>query len=434
MAKVIDSQHPREMYLLAITEICQRFAFWGTANLLVIYLVQYHRFRDARADMLFGIFTGAAFILPLLGGYIADRWNYRSPIIYGILSSALGCFFLATGSLSLLYIALFLTAIGTSIFTPSIYTILGGIYVKKHHLRESGFTIYYAAVNIGVFAALIILGAFGQGNHWGFAFFIAGIVQLMGLIPFYRVLRSPFFLSLDLSKENRNKSKNKKLPTLKTHEKRRILMICILSLFSIMFWMAYNQGGSSMSLFALRYTDRYIANFQMPASWLLSSENLFLILLAFPLSGLYIYLRKIHKDPSPIVKCALSLFAIGVCYAIMYAGSLNIPMGAKSATISPAYLFSAYFLMALGEMLICPIGLSLITHLSPHRYTAFLVGVWYVCIGIAFYLGGMAATLMSRFNHLSAFFNIFVIASFIPAIILLLFAKRLNKMRHLEKV
>jgi POT family proton-dependent oligopeptide transporter len=117
----------------------------------------------------------------------------------------------------------------------------------------------------------------------------------------------------------------------------------------------------------------------------------------------------------------------------MSISSRKIPTGAETAALSPYYLLSAYGLMALGEMLICPIGLSLIAHLSPHKYTAMLVGVWYFCIGIAFYLGGVFAGFMGEFK-ISEFFNVFVLASFISAIALLLLVKKLNQLRHLNSL
>lgn len=424
--------HPKEMYLLALTEMCQRFAFWGIGNLLVLYLVQSHNFLDKRADNLFGIFTGVAFVLPVLGGYIADRLGYRLPVIWGCISTAIGCFFISTGILSLLYVALVFVAIGGAVFTPSVYAILGHIYKNKHNLREGGFTIYYSAVNIGVFLALIILGVFGQNKHWNIAFIVAGCVQLLGLLPFHKIATSPLLADMHTRQEKRNKNSNH-FGKLQKKEKQRIFVILILAFFSILFWMAYNQGGSSMTLFALRYTNRNLFGFEMPPSWLLSAESIYLIVLAFPLAFLYQYLVKRKKDPSPPMKCALSLFAIGVCFVIMTLGSIQIPVGAVASLLSPGYLLSAYALMALGEMLICPIGLSLITHLSPHKYTAMLVGVWYFCIGVAFYLGGLVAGYMTDFK-LSEFFNLFVIATFIPAIVLLLLVKKLDRMRHADSL
>jgi len=429
--KILDAAHPKEMYLLALTEMCQRFAFWGVGNLLVLYLVQTQHFLDKDADNLFGIFTGVAFVLPVLGGYIADKLGYKMPVIWGSISTAIGCFLLATGALPLVYAALVFIAVGGAIFTPSVYAILGQIYRHKQSLRDGGFSIYYAAVNIGVFLAMILLGLFGQEKHWAMAFVLAGAIQLVGLLPFHSVSKSIYLSDLGAQLETRNTTTKK--AKLHPKERARIYVISILAFFSIIFWMSYNQGGSSMTLFALRYTDRQLLGFQMPPSWLLSAESIYLIVLAFPLALGYKYLSKRKKDPSPPMKCALSLFAIGICFAIMTLGSLNLPMGATSGYLSPWYLLSAYGFMALGEMLICPIGLSLITHLSPHRYTAMLVGVWYFCIGVAFYLGGQLAGFMTDFK-LSEFFNIFVFASFISAIILLLIVKKLDKMRHADSM
>jgi POT family proton-dependent oligopeptide transporter len=422
-------KQPKEMYLLALTEMCQRFAFWGVGNLLVLYLVQYQKFTDARADHLFGIFTGIAFVLPVLGGFIADRLNYKLPVISGIILTSIGCFLISSGSLTMLYIALCFIAIGGAIFTPSIYTLLGSLYRHQHHLRDSGFSIYYSAVNIGVFLAMILLGAIGQAHSWNMAFLVAGIIQLFGLIPFHKALKT-----FDLAHITPSLICPKTTPTpLHSYEKDRIWVICILSFFSILFWIAYNQGGSSMNLFALNFTDRYIGKFQMPPSWLLSAESLYLLLLAFPLAKLYTYLAKRHKDPTPPMKSVISLAMIGLCFLVMVIGSLALPTNAVTGMVSPYYLLIAYAFMALGEMLIAPIGLSLITHLSPRRFTAMLVGVWYLCIGVAFYLGGIIAPWMSKVKEMSHFFTIFVILSFVFGALLLLLVKKLNHMRHLHR-
>lgn len=425
----LSLKQPKEMYFLALTEMSQRFAFWGVANLLVLYLVQYQKFKDSAADQLFGIFTGFAFVLPVIGGYIADRMNYRLPVIWGMLSTAIGCFLIATGSISMMYLALFFIAIGAGIFTPSIYALLGTLYHEKHHLRDSGFSIYYSAVNIGAFLAMIILGAIGQAKSWNGAFLIAGCIQLLGLIPFQKALKT-----IDMNKiaKASKAASEKKKPKLHKHEINRIYVICILSFFSILFWMAYNQGGSSMNLFALNYTNRHVMGFEMPASWLLSSETLYLVIFAIPLAKLYMHLSKRKMDPTPPMKSAISLFSIGICFLIMAIGASQIASGSQTAAISPSYLFIAYAFMALGEMLIAPIGLSLVTHLSPRRFTAMLVGVWYLCIGIAFYLGGAIAPLMSKLTNMNSFFGMFVVISFVFGTILLLLVRKLNQMRHLN--
>jgi proton-dependent oligopeptide transporter, POT family len=276
---------------------------------------------------------------------------------------------------------------------------------------------------------MILLGAIGQAKSWNAAFLVAGLIQLLGLFPFYKAVKSIDFE--EIAKANATTS-HKKGPKLHPHEIQRIWVICILSFFSILFWMAYNQGGSSMNLFALQYTDRHVFHFEMPASWLLSSESLYLIIFAIPLAKLYTHLAKKKMDPTPPMKSALSLFSIGICFLIMTLGASQIPSGSPTAAVNPSYLFLAYAFMALGEMLIAPIGLSLVTHLSPRRFTAMLVGVWYLCIGVAFYLGGAIAPLMSRLTNINRFFTLFVVISFFFGLVLLFLVRKLNTMRHLN--
>ncbi len=419
-------RQPKEMYYLSLIEMCQRFAFWGIGTLLVLFLVQQYQFSDAKAASLYGIFTGVAFVLPLLGGYIVDRTSYRGGVIVGSISTAIGCFLIATGQPSLLYLALLFAAVGASIFTPSIYTILGNVYHGESSLREGGFSIYYAAVNIGVFLATFILGALGHAGAWGVAFLLAGFVQLLGLVIFIKIMKRPAFAEF----HGRQKEITRKKVPLNTKERDRIIVICVLSFISILFWISYNQGWSSMSIFALRFTERQFGSFNMPASWLLSFESLFLVILAFPLAWFYNFLQKRNLNPSPAMKTFFSLVAIGFCFFLMRLGASQIPEGAKEAAVSPFYLISAYAFMAIGEMFLAPIGLSMVTRLSPRRYTAFLVGAWYLCIGVAFYLGGLIASFMSSMHELSGFFTIFVLASWIPAVLLFFGAKKLQKMSH----
>lgn len=421
------SRQPKEMYFLSLIEMCQRFAFWGIGNLLVLFLIQQHQFSDERATHLYGLFSGVAFALPMLGGYIADRTSYRGGVIFGCLSTAVGCFLMATGSTTLLYVALLFAALGASVFTPSVYTILGHIYHGQSDLREGGFTIYYSSVNIGVFLATFVLGALGHANLWSWAFILAGGVQITGLLVFLKIMRGPAFAQMHF-KQRTSATEEKKAP-LDKKERQRIVVICILSLVSILFWMSYNQGWSSMSIFALRFTELNIGTFNMPASWLLSLESLYLVILAFPLAWLYRSLAKRNLNPSPSLKTVYSLVAMGLCFYLMKVGAKHIPPSAQEAAVSPFYLIGAYAFMALGEMLLAPIGLSMVTRLSPRRYTAFLVGAWYLCVGVAFYAGGLIAGLIATME-LSRFFNIFVLVSWIPAVLLFFCVKRLKKMSH----
>ncbi len=426
---IFSNKHPKEMYLLALTEMCQRFAFWGVANLLVLYLVKHFSYDTPRATHIFGAYMGVTFMLPILGGYIADKWNYRSPILVGIIFTGAGCFLMATLSEALLLPALALIAFGGGLFTPAIYSILGSIYSKKPHIREGGFSIYYSSVNIGIFVGMLVLG-YLQTVDWRLVFIVAGCVQLLGLIPYFTVVVPLKHLDVPSHYFISKKDDPNHFP-LKKHEKDRITVILIMTLISIVFWMAYNQMGSSMTLFALNYVDRHVGGFLVPTPWFTSFETFFLILFAFPLAHLYLFLKRIKSSASPPMKTALSLFFMGLCFLVMQRAAAHIPHGAETALENPYYIIFAFALMALAELFLAPIGLSLVTNLSPHRYRGLLTGVWFACIGVGFYMGGYFAGFMAQIN-LSAFFDIFVITSFIPAFFLVLFSKKLDNMRHID--
>lgn len=422
------SKHPKELWILGLTELCERFAFWGVGNLLVLYLIEHYQFPNEKATHIYGIFSGAAAFLPFVGGWIADRWNYQSPLFIGALVNAIGCFLLATGITHLLYVALVIIALGYGIFTPSIVTVLGYTYRDKPELREAGFSIYYASINVGVFLALASMGTIAKLINWNTAFIIAGFVQLTGLIPLtiYLIKNKETYHGLKTMQQERHHAKEKLTPV----EKKRIFVIGVFCLVSILFWVAYNQAFSSMAIFAHDYMNKTIGGITVPEGVFLSSESFFLILLAPLLAFLYAKLQKRHIDPSPGVKTALSLLFIAGCFFVMMLASLFIPASAKTADVSWTYLVGAYFLMAVGEMLLAPIGLSMISRLAPARYTALSIGIWYVCVGIAFYNGGLLAGFMNKMGGLFNFFSIFVIMTAVPAVIMFLFAKKLTHMSH----
>lgn len=422
------SKHPKELWILALTELCERFAFWGVGNLLVLYVIEYYHFPNDKAAQIYGVFTGCAAFLPLIGGWVADRWNYQSPMLLGAILNAIGCFVIATGIHSFLYLALFLIAWGYGIFTPSILTVLGYTYRNHQDLREAGFSIYYASINIGVFLALASLGTIAKLVSWDLAFFVAGVVQLIGLIPlvWYLTKHKKMYQGLKDFQKKTREGTAKMTPV----EKQRIWVIVIFCLVSILFWIAYNQAFSSMEIFAHDFMDKRIGHLNIPEGIFLSSESFFLILLAPVLSMLYAYLQNKHKDPSPARKTSYSLLFIAACFLVMMFASSQIPAGATSANVASSYLIFSFFLMAVGEMLLAPIGLSMVSNLAPPRYTALSIGIWYVCVGFAFFIGGMLASLMGKMGTLFNFFSIFVIMTLIPAVFMWLISKKLTKMAH----
>jgi POT family proton-dependent oligopeptide transporter len=424
------TKHPKELWILSLTELCERFAFYGVGNLLVLYLIEYYHYPNENATHIYAIFSGCAAFLPFVGGFVADRWNYQSPLLFGCIVNAVGCFLIATGVHALMLVALVIIALGYGIFTPSIVTVLGYTYRNKPELREAGFSIYYASINIGVFFAMACLGTIAKLVSWHLAFTIAGFVQVVGLIPLilYLVKNKETYQGLKASHKENCATK----ATLKPHEKDRLKVIGVFCLVSIFFWAAYNQAFSSMAIFAKDYMNKTIGSATIPETVFMSSESFFLILLAPVLALLYAKLQKMHKDPTATTKTSLSLVFIAACFLVMTIASLGIPAAATTANISWGYMVSAYFLMAIGEMLLAPIGLSMITRLCPPRYTGLSVGIWYVCVGLAFLNGGLLAGFMEKVGGLANFFAIFVVMTLIPALVLFFFSKKLTKLSHMD--
>ncbi len=420
------SHHPKGLWVLALTELCERFAFWGVGNLLVLYLIEYYQFSNVKATHIYGIFTGCAAFLPLIGGWVADRWNYRMSILVGALINAVGCFCLASGLLSMFYLGLVIIAGGFGLFTPSLLVVLGHLYRDKEHLRQAGFSIYYGSINIGVFLAMFSLGIIAKEISWHVAFLVAAGVQILGILPiawYFHYHKEDYQAFQAIQKKSRSDN-----ILLTKEDRRRIFVVIVFCLVSIFFWTAYNQAFSSMAIFVHDFMNKQIGGYEIPEGVFLSSQSFFLILLAPLLASIYSWLQKRDKDPSVSTKTIYSFLFMAAAFSLMMFASKDIAPGAKTASISSSYVISAYFLIAVGEMLLAPIGLSMVSLLAPRQFTGLLMGFWYVCVGFAFYLGGLLAGLMERGEGLSHFFGLFIIMAFIPAIFLILFGKKLTHM------
>lgn len=418
------AKHPRGLWILGLTELCERFAFWGVGNLLVLYLLEYYQFSGVKATHIYGLLSGCAAFLPLFGGLLADRWSYQKLLFLGAFCNLIGCLLLSSGIPFFLYPSLVIIAGGFGIFTPSVVALLGELYEGKESIREAGFSIYYASINVGVFLALFSLGIIAKTVSWNAAFLVAAFVQGLGLLPIIWYFRK-FKTSHQKTKEP---LKNLHLPKtpLTGGERRRVFAISIFCLLSIFFWTVYNQAFSSMSIFAHSFMNKTISGYNIPEGVFLSTESFFLVLLAPLLASLYGWLQKKKKNPSVALKTLYSFFFIALGFFIMVIATRSIPSGALTASVSSSYLVGAYFAIAVSEMLLAPISLSMVSLLAPRKLKGFLIGLWYVCVGIAYYIGGLLAGLIETTAKLDHFFGLFIIIALIPAAFLILFHKKLT--------
>ena len=418
--------HPTGIYILFFTEMWERFSYYGMRAILILYLVKYFNYSDEFAGSVYGAYTGLVYLTPILGGYIADRFiGFKNAIFLGGTLMMCGHISLAISSIEFFYLGLLLLILGNGFFKPNISTYLGTLYADKPELKDSGFTIFYMGINLGGMFGPLLCGYLGEVHGWHYGFGLAGVGMLAGLIVFK--LGLPTLAANEKSSSQSRESANSELLT--PIEKQRILVILIMSIFTMFFWFAFEQAGSSMNLFADRYMDRNLFGTEIPAS-LFQSVNAFLILALAPLfARLWTDLADKKREPNTPLKFSFAFVLLGIGFLFLVFGSQGIEPGSVVKT-SMLWLILAIFFHTMGEFCISPVGLSMDSKLSPARFGGLLMGTWFLSNAISHYVAGFFSGKMSQFTNLSDFFLIFVYTSFTSAIILFLLNKKLNTMMH----
>jgi POT family proton-dependent oligopeptide transporter len=429
--------HPRGLGLLFMTEMWERFSYYGMRAILVLYLVNGLRWDTARAAGLYGTYTMLVYLTPVVGGYLADRlMGTRHALILGGAVIAAGHFALAFHGMPMFYTGLALIIVGTGLFKPNASTMCGQMYREGDPRRDSGFTIFYMGVNAGAFLGPLLCGFLAQsdrfGWHWGFA--AAGVGMVLGLAAYLwgrdrylpgigvRPSRAAPGRPAHASRGDRRllldgaggAAAGAIVASLlggatalglamgmtvgaaiamtvlgsRGEERRRVIALFLVSFFVIFFWAAYEQAGSSMNLFADRHTDLDLAGFQMPSSWF-QSLNPALILIGAPLfAALWGALGRGGKEPSTPMKMVLGLVLLGVGFLVLAAGGRRADAG---VLVSPLWLAAAYFFQTLGELCLSPVGLSYVTKVAPARFAALLMGAYFLANAAANKIAGALA-------------------------------------------
>ncbi len=432
--------HPRGLGLLFVVEMWERFSYYGMRAFLVLYLVHALQWSDKRAASLYGVYTSAVYLTPLVGGYLADRFiGTRRSVVLGSIVIALGHFSLAIPSMATFYLGLGLIIAGTGFFKPNAATMVGQIYRQGDPRRDSGFTIYYMGVNAGAFLGPIICGLLAEniGWHWGFG--AAGVGMVAGLVT-YLYWRDQYLPGIGVKAEGVAAAREAAggahegadlqmlvhgaagavvgavlawiiagfqpypiligiaigavmtITILGTHgaERRRVLAIYLAAVFVVFFWTAYEQAGSSMNLFADRHTDLVAFGHKAPASWFQSFNPILILLLAPVFAGVWAWLNRRGKEPSTPLKMVFGLALLGVGFLFLVAGGRRADTG---VLVSPAWLSLAYLFHTLGELCLSPVGLSYVSRMAPARFASLLMAAWYLANTIANLLAGALAGL-----------------------------------------
>lgn len=447
--------HPKGLYVCFLTEMWERFSFYGMKYLLLLYLTKYHLFSDGEGLDVLGSYAGLVYAMPVIGGVLADRYlGMRKSVIFGGILLCFGHLGMAweghaayldngvriqdSQALQVFYFSIALIIVGVGFLKPNISTIVGKLYEKGDPRRDAGFTIFYMGINLGSFIATILCGYLGETYGWKYGFGLAGIGMVLGLIIFIfgqkyleghaepsnpELLKQPIFAGINreyliyicsilslffiwtLMKNihvveiTLNSMAVVALLAIMFYiffkcnplERRQMSVLMVLIIFSVIFWALFEQSAASMTLFADRAMDRTMGGIEFTAAQFGSLNALFIIFLAPLFSYIWVQLAKRNMEPSTPVKFSLGIMQAGLGFGALVLGA-SFSDGGKVAAI---WLVLAYLLHTMGELCLSPIGLSAVTKLSVQKIVSFMMGTWFLATAYAEFVAAQLSKLAS---------------------------------------
>jgi len=416
----VKLKHPKGLYVLFVTEMWERFSYYGMRALFVLYMAKALLFDKDLGSQIYGSYTGLVYLTPLIGGYVADRyWGNRKSIIIGGLLMAAGQFMMfISGSLFhnigtssvFMFIGLGLLIFGNGFFKPNISTMVGQLYPAGDKRIDSAFTIFYMGINLGAFIAPLLCGYLGDTGDpadfkWGFlaacfGMIISGVAVFLFLLFMFGLNFSEIpglmadFIKKPLSYSHQFGGIDFDLigsvifslaiaipaliisdPSLNKIEKQRIAVIYIACFFVIFFWSAFEQAGASLTYFAEEQTERHLFGWQIPASYFQSVNAVAIVIFAPLFALLWTALGKRNMEPASPFKQAMGLFLLAMGYLLIAFGVKGLLPGVK---VSMIWLLALYTIHTFGELCLSPIGLSMVNKLSPVRLASLLMGVYFL--------------------------------------------------------
>lgn len=449
--------HPRGLATLFFTEMWERFSYYGGRALLILYMTASKEngglgFSVAEAGALYGLYTALVYMTNLPGGWIADKFlGAKNAVFYGGIIIAIGNLLLSIPGMTTFYFGLAGVAIGTGLLKPNVSTMVGSLYPPDDVRRDSGFSIFYMGINLGAFLAPLITGFVGQTINWNLGFLTVSVGMVLGLIQ-YKLgashlsevgnIKPP---ADQIEAASRKKSLTLGLGSFVTMlaiaallhttgiiqvtvtavrdvvgvallvlpivyfafligagsftsvEKKRLGSIFVLFLASALFWGSFEQAGSTLNLFADRFTTNELFGFQFPSTWWQSANAIYILMLAGVFAAGWVWLAKTGREPSTPIKFAVGLSLVGLGFLLLVPAAQFLIQAGEGAKVGPEWLLGVYLIHTLGELCLSPVGLSTITKLAPARVVGQMMGIWFLGASLGNFIGGNVGGLFESF-------------------------------------
>ncbi|MFJ5561320.1 oligopeptide:H+ symporter [Streptomyces sp. NPDC093250] len=423
--------HPRGLATLFMTEMWERFSYYGMRALLPLYLVAPGGLglSAGTATAIYSVYLSLVYLLTMPGGWFGDRvWGPRKTVAVAGGIIMLGHLTLALPSSGTFYAGLGLVAIGSGLLKANISTMVGQLYRGPDDpRRDGGFTVFYMGINLGAFAAPLIIGTVGESVNWHLGFALAALGMGLGVAQFLLGSRHLDAQSSVVPKPLSDQEKSSTLrkaalwagvavvayavlgvtgtytlnwvlvpltllgvivpvmviarikrdKDLDRAEQSKMSAYIWFFVAAAIFWMIYDQGGSTLSIFADSSADNSVFGWEFPVSWYQSVNPVLIMALAPVFAWIWLALNRRGKEPSTIVKFASGLALVGVSF-FLFLAPLSIAEGGHKA--AALWLVAIYFTQTVGELLLSPVGLSVTTKMAPAKYASQMMGVWFLAV------------------------------------------------------
>lgn len=428
-----NGKYPKQLWYLALVEMWERFCFYGMRGMLTVFMIDELFFTKQNANLKYGAIQAFVYAFTFIGGIFADKiLGFRKSLVFGALLMILGNILVASSPHNLFFLGITLTVIGTGFFKPNISSMVGYLYKEGDHRKDAGFGLFYTAINVGALIGGSICVVLGKSHSWALAFLSAAFVMLIGLIVFICTKRylGPIGTSplKNISVKKRNTYEilvyigaiatipliflmlnNTRYTDLfmytigplallyflfqfykikELKDRKKLIAALLLILFSILFFALFEQAGGSLAIFAkdnLRPLNLYLFKID-PNAVNNGANSLFVILFSTPLGLLWYWLSKRKKEPNTVVKFGLGFLFVALSFYTFYSTIFFV----DSNGITSINIFVlAYLFMTIGELCLSPIGLSMITSLSPKHLSGMMMGMWFLASAYGQYVAGL---------------------------------------------
>lgn len=372
--------HPRGLSVLFLTETWEKFSYYGMRAILIYYMTQTLLLPQAQASAIYGYYTAAAYVTPVLGGWVADRWlGRKAAVLAGGAIMALGHFMMA--SEALFFPALAAIAFGNGLFLPNLPAQISGLYAHEDPRRMAAYNVYYAGINLGAFLAPLVCGALGErlGWHWGFGAAGAGMVAALAIY-----VAGARWLPADRPASRTSTSLQRT-----TGLRAPLFFLAAVIAAVVIFRAAYEQIGNTVAVFTQAEVDRSLTDgLDIPMAWFQALNPLFVFVLT-P------FLAVVWKAPAAVSGSVRRMAAGAVVVALSYL-LLALAGGAQAGPAHWSWLVAFFLLITLGELLILPVGLGVFGRLSPAHQAGAMIAAWFFASAAGNLLAGQLGAVWSR--------------------------------------